>query len=118
LDYLLCAPEENRRNQEAQFFELVLDQTFRKGDLTMKKNIHPVSQKTVFQDVSTGTTFLVDSTIETGESVVWPDGNTYPLVKVEISSASHSAFNEEAIEASESTQAEKFRARYERSTRH
>ena len=84
----------------------------------MKKNIHPVSQKTVFQDVATGTSFLVDSTIETGESVVWSDGHTYPIVKVEISSASHPAFTEQTVEARESTQAEKFRARYERTNLH
>ena len=84
----------------------------------MKKNIHPISQKTVFQDVSTGTTFLVDSTSETGESVIWSDGNTYPLVKVEISSASHAAFTEQPVETRESTRAEKFRARYERSNLH
>jgi large subunit ribosomal protein L31 len=84
----------------------------------MKKNIHPVSQKTVFQDVATGTTFLVDSTIETGESVLWTDGNTYPLVKVEISSASHPAFTEQPVETRESTRAEKFRARYDRTSIH
>jgi large subunit ribosomal protein L31 len=40
-------------------------------------------------DTSTGTRFLMKSTIGTKETDKWDDGNEYPLVKVEISSASH-----------------------------
>lgn len=44
-------------------------------------------KKVVFQDVVTGQSFLVDSVVETAETVLWSDGNTYPVVKVEISDA-------------------------------
>ena len=33
--------------------------------------------------------FLTRSTIKTTETIKWEDGNEYPLVKVDISSASH-----------------------------
>ena len=55
----------------------------------MKSDIHPEYRAVVFQDTSAGTSFLTRSTIETKESIVWEDGNEYPLAKVEISSESH-----------------------------
>ncbi len=55
----------------------------------MKQGIHPVYRDVVFQDVSSGFAFLTRSTIQTKETVAWEDGETYPLAKVEISSASH-----------------------------
>ena len=58
----------------------------------MKPEIHPDYRLVVFQDTSAGTSFLTRSTIETTESVVWEDGNEYPLAKVGISSASHPFF--------------------------
>lgn len=44
-------------------------------------------KKVVFQDVVTGQSFLVDSVVETAETVVWTDGKSYPVVKIEISDA-------------------------------
>lgn len=44
-------------------------------------------KKVVFQDVVTGQSFLVDSVVETAETMVWTDGKTYPVVKIEISDA-------------------------------
>jgi large subunit ribosomal protein L31 len=58
----------------------------------MKQGIHPVYREVVFQDVSSGFSFLTRSTIQTKDTVAWEDGQTYPLVKVEISSASHPFF--------------------------
>lgn len=55
----------------------------------MKKNTHPQYRPVVFQDVSAGTSFLTRSTVETRETVTWEDGAEYPLVKVDISAASH-----------------------------
>jgi large subunit ribosomal protein L31 len=55
----------------------------------MKQGIHPVYREVVFQDVSSGFSFLTRSTIQTKDTVRWEDGETYPLAKVEISSASH-----------------------------
>ena len=49
---------------------------------------HPV----VFQDERAGFAFLTRSTPNSEETILWADGNTYPLIKVEISSASHPAY--------------------------
>ena len=58
----------------------------------MKPNIHPRYRPVVFQDMSSGQSILTRSTIDSSDTVVWEDGNTYPLVKVDISSASHPFF--------------------------
>ncbi|MEJ2535274.1 MAG: type B 50S ribosomal protein L31 [Gammaproteobacteria bacterium] len=55
----------------------------------MKADIHPEYRKVVFQDVSSDFAFLTRSTIKTSDTIQWEDGEEYPLVKVEISSASH-----------------------------
>ncbi len=55
----------------------------------MKEGIHPEYRPVVFTDVSAGVSFLTRSTIKTNDKVKWEDGNEYPMVKVDISSASH-----------------------------
>ena len=55
----------------------------------MKKDIHPKSKKVVFKDISVGFSFLTESTAYSKETIEWEDGQTYPLVTTEISSASH-----------------------------
>ncbi len=55
----------------------------------MKQDIHPKYQKVVFQDTSTGFKFLTGSTKGSAETIEWEDGNTYPLLKVEVSADSH-----------------------------
>ncbi|MGX6978537.1 type B 50S ribosomal protein L31 [Vagococcus elongatus] len=55
----------------------------------MKEGIHPKYQPVVFMDSTTGYKFLSGSTKHTTETIEWEDGNTYPLVRVEISSDSH-----------------------------
>ena len=58
----------------------------------MKKDIHPKYGYVVFQDVSANYSFLTRSTMKSNETVKWEDGNEYPLVRVDISSASHPFF--------------------------
>lgn len=55
----------------------------------MKSDIHPKYQQVVFKDVSADVSFLSRSTLTSKETVTWEDGKEYPLVKVDISSASH-----------------------------
>ncbi len=55
----------------------------------MKKDIHPNYRDVVFQDVAADFAILTKSTVSAKETIKWEDGNEYPLVKVEISSASH-----------------------------
>jgi len=55
----------------------------------MKKDIHPNYRPVVFKDISTDFSFLTKSSVNTKDKIVWEDGKEYPLVKLEISSASH-----------------------------
>lgn len=55
----------------------------------MKQGIHPEYHNVVFMDTSTGYKFLTGSTRSSQETVEWEDGNSYPLIRVEISSDSH-----------------------------
>lgn len=55
----------------------------------MKKGIHPEYREVVFLDTSSNFRFLTRSTMTSKETITWEDGKEYPLVKVEISSASH-----------------------------
>lgn len=59
----------------------------------MRTAIHPDNYRVVvFEDLNNGEQFLTRSTVKTDETVKHKDGNTYPLVKVHISSASHPFF--------------------------
>jgi large subunit ribosomal protein L31 len=55
----------------------------------MKENIHPNYRPVVFKDVSADFAFLTRSTMKTHETTKWEDGKEYPLIRVDISSASH-----------------------------
>lgn len=58
----------------------------------MKDGIHPEYRPVVFQDVSADFSFLTRSTLAAKETITWEDGNEYPLIRVDISSASHPFF--------------------------
>ena len=55
----------------------------------MKADTHPDYREVVFQDLASDFAFLTRSTVKSKETIKWEDGNEYPLVKVEVSSASH-----------------------------
>lgn len=58
--------------------------------LAMKQGLHPEDYRlVVFKDISTDYSFLTRSTAPSRDTITWEDGNEYPLVKLEISSASH-----------------------------
>ena len=54
----------------------------------MKQGIHPDYHKVVFMDSATGAKFVAGSTLKPEETIEF-EGNTYPLIRVEISSDSH-----------------------------
>jgi large subunit ribosomal protein L31 len=59
----------------------------------MKKEIHPSNYRlVVIKDISCGESFLTRSAAVTKETITWEDGKEYPLVKMEITSASHPFF--------------------------
>jgi large subunit ribosomal protein L31 len=68
---------------------LVQHESGQKGVEDMKKDIHPEYRKVVFLDTSSDFKFLSGSTQSSEETIEWEDGNTYPLIRVEISSDSH-----------------------------
>ncbi|AGY91319.1 50S ribosomal protein L31 [Spiribacter curvatus] len=78
----------------------------------MKKSIHPGYRQVVFQDISADYSFLTRSTVKTDETIQWEDGNEYPLVKVEISSASHPFYTGKQRVLSSGGRVDQFRRRY------
>ena len=55
----------------------------------MKADIHPEYQTVIFLDTSCDQKILSRSTLTSEETMEWEDGNSYPVIRVEISSASH-----------------------------
>ena len=55
----------------------------------MKAEIHPTYEAVVFRDLASGEKYLTRSTMTSYKTIEWEDGNTYPVVDVEISAASH-----------------------------
>ena len=80
----------------------------------MKAGIHPEYRKVVFQDLSSDFSFLTRSTIETSETIKWEDGEEYPLVKVEISSASHPFYTGKHKVLDSGGRVDKFKQRYQK----
>jgi len=78
----------------------------------MKTDIHPDYRLVVFQDTSSGTSFLTRSTVATSETATWEDGNEYPLAKVEISAASHPFFTGTMQIVDTAGRVERFEKRY------
>ena len=78
----------------------------------MKADIHPDYHDVVFQDVTSDFKFLTRSTLASKETVKWEDGNEYPLVKVEISSASHPFYTGQNRVVDTAGRIDKFKKRY------
>lgn len=81
----------------------------------MKHGIHPTSRPVVFRDRAGDLAFLTRSTATSDRSVVWTDGNSYPVIDVETSSASHPFYTGRARELDTAGRIERFRRRYGRS---
>jgi large subunit ribosomal protein L31 len=79
----------------------------------MKRNIHPDYREVVFQDISTGEMFLTRSTVLTNETITLDDGKVYPLVRLEVSSASHPFFTKEGRRIETKGPIERFRQKYQ-----
>ena len=77
----------------------------------MKPGIHPDYHPVVFQDSTTGEAFLTRSTITSSRTIEW-QGQTYPLVVVDVSSASHPFWTGSRRHIDNAGQVEKFRRRY------
>ncbi len=80
----------------------------------MKKDIHPAYGYVVFRDRSADFQFLTRSTATSNKTIEWEDGNTYPVVDLEISSASHPFWTGRTRLLDTAGRVEKFRAKYAR----
>lgn len=81
----------------------------------MKRGIHPDYHPVVFRDALTGDTFLTRSTATSTQTIEWEttDGvQTYPLVVVDVTSASHPFWTGSRRTLDTAGQVEKFRRRY------
>ena len=77
-----------------------------------KKDLHPKDYRdVVFMDEAAGFSFLTKSTAKIEETTKWTDGNEYPLVKVQISSASHPFFTGEEKIIDTEGRVDRFKAR-------
>ena len=80
----------------------------------MKQDIHPNYRPVVFQDLAEGANFVIRSTVQTDDTITLDDGVEYPLVKVEISSASHPFFTGTMKIVDTAGRVERFERRYGR----
>ena len=79
----------------------------------MKADIHPQYQHVVFQDVTSEFKILSRSTLSSKETVKWEDGNEYPLIKLDISSASHPFYTGQHKVMDTGGRIDKFQKRYQ-----
>src|SRR6201999_3990802 len=78
----------------------------------MKQSLHPDNYRlVVFEDLNNGTRILTRSTVASEETTKWNDGTKYPLVKDQITSASHPFFTGEEHILDIEGRVDKFKAR-------
>ena len=78
----------------------------------MKQGIHPEYREVIFHDTSSDTKFLTRSTQFSKETAKWEDGKEYPVIKVEVSSASHPFFTGKKLFVDTAGRVEKFQRKY------
>jgi len=77
----------------------------------MKTAIHPDYQAVVFRDLASGETFLTRSTVSSDKKIEL-DGVEYPVIDVEISSASHPFYTGKQRIMDSAGRVEKFNQRF------
>lgn len=84
----------------------------------MKQEIHPKEYRlVVFKDLSNDYAFLTKSCVNTKDTIVWEDGNEYPLFKVEISNTSHPYFTGKMKLIDTAGRVDKFMNRYKKTAK-
>ncbi len=78
----------------------------------MKKDIHPKDyRQVIFLDNASKARFLIYSTVATKETGKWEDGKEYPLIRVEVSSASHPVYTGQDLVVDTAGRVQKFKSR-------
>jgi len=80
----------------------------------MKKGIHPEYREVVFQDMTSDFKFITRSTMTSSETITMEDGKEYPVIKVEVSSASHPFYTGKNIFVDTAGRVERFNSRYKK----
>ncbi|MDV3296652.1 MAG: type B 50S ribosomal protein L31 [Brachybacterium paraconglomeratum] len=83
----------------------------------MKSSIHPDYRPVVFRDASADFSFLTRSTATSERTITWTDGQEYPVIDVEVSSASHPFYTGQSKVLDTAGRVERFRRRYGQATR-
>lgn len=78
----------------------------------MKPGIHPEYHPVVYRDRAGEYAFLTRSTATSDRTIEWEDGNTYPVIDVEISSASHPFYTGNQRVLDTAGRVERFQRRY------
>jgi len=78
----------------------------------MKKDIHPNYRPVIFLDSTANFSFLTRSTVKTNDKMKWTDGKEYPVVRLDISSASHPFFTGKMKFIDTTGRVEKFQKKY------
>lgn len=78
----------------------------------MQQDKHPDYRPVVFRDRSAGYAFLTRSTAISEQTIDWDDGQSYPVVDVEISAESHPFYTGHARVVDAEGQVAKFERRY------
>lgn len=81
----------------------------------MKEKIHPPYQEVLFVDSSTGTSYLIGSTLQSKEKGTF-EGKEYPLCRVPISSSSHPFYTKTKQFIDSEGRVDKFTKKYQRKT--
>lgn len=78
----------------------------------MRTGIHPPYELVIFEDASSDFRILTRSTCASSEKGSWEDGNEYPVVRVEVTSASHPFFTGKMRLVDSAGRVERFEQRY------
>ncbi len=54
----------------------------------MQKDLHPEEREVIFQDTTNDAMFKISSSVKTNQTIT-VDGTEYPLVRIDVTSASH-----------------------------
>ena len=83
----------------------------------MKPSIHPDYRPVVFRDASADFSFLTRSAATSERTITWTDGQEYPVIDVEVSSASHPFYTGQSKVLDTAGRVERFRRRYGQAAR-
>lgn len=81
----------------------------------MKDKKHPPYQEVLFEDSSTGSKFIIGSTLQPKEKIKY-EGKEYPHYRVSVSSASHPFFTKASQFMDTEGRVDKFTKKYQRKT--